>query len=287
MFGYVYKTTNLVNGKIYIGQHKSTAFDDTYYGSGYILKEALQKYGKENFSIDVLEWCSNRDILDEREIYWITQYNTTDKYVGYNISNGGHTTRFFGDNHPMYGKHHTATSKYKNKLSHIGKKHSAETRNKMSVNNAWKGKHLSEDHKHKISLANKGKVHPAFSDEARAKIGQANKGKVMSEEVKQKLRNSHLGKKLSKETRDKLSISHRGQKGYWAGKQRDVNTKIKISKSLIGKKNIKRRSVFSVDGIIFTGLEEGAIYFGITKSCMSLWVIRGYTKDNRTITRMN
>lgn len=51
--------------------------------------------------------------------------------------------------------------------------------------------------------------------------------------------NSHLGKKLSKETRDKLSISHRGQKGYWAGKQRDVNTKIKISKSLIGKKILK------------------------------------------------
>ena len=47
MYGYIYKTTNLVNGKIYIGQHKSNTFDTNYYGSGTILNKAIQKINDE------------------------------------------------------------------------------------------------------------------------------------------------------------------------------------------------------------------------------------------------
>lgn len=46
MYGYIYKTTNLLNGKIYVGQHKAEKFEpDKYLGSGTIFLEALQKYG--------------------------------------------------------------------------------------------------------------------------------------------------------------------------------------------------------------------------------------------------
>lgn len=47
MYGYVYKTTNIINGKMYIGQHKSEKFDESYKGSGVILTKALEKYGKK------------------------------------------------------------------------------------------------------------------------------------------------------------------------------------------------------------------------------------------------
>jgi len=53
MFGYIYETTNLINGKTYIGK-KQGKFDKTYYGSGMILQQALKKYGRKNFEVVVL-----------------------------------------------------------------------------------------------------------------------------------------------------------------------------------------------------------------------------------------
>lgn len=47
MYGYIYQTTNLINGKVYIGQHMSESFDANYYGSGKWLKRAIAKYGIE------------------------------------------------------------------------------------------------------------------------------------------------------------------------------------------------------------------------------------------------
>ena len=51
MFGYIYKTTNLINGKIYVGKHKG-AFTEKYLGSGVHLKRAVKIYGKECFSVE-------------------------------------------------------------------------------------------------------------------------------------------------------------------------------------------------------------------------------------------
>lgn len=55
MKGYIYETTNLINNKKYIGKHICNNFDENYYGSGVTLKRALNKYGKENFKIKILE----------------------------------------------------------------------------------------------------------------------------------------------------------------------------------------------------------------------------------------
>lgn len=63
----VYKTTNLINGKIYVGKDES--MKPHYIGSGYILKKAIKKYGKENFKKDILESCSSREELGEKERY--------------------------------------------------------------------------------------------------------------------------------------------------------------------------------------------------------------------------
>ena len=56
MYGYIYITTNLLNGKKYIGKHKSSEFEfDKYYGSGKYIKAAIKKYGLENFKCELLE----------------------------------------------------------------------------------------------------------------------------------------------------------------------------------------------------------------------------------------
>lgn len=89
MYGYVYKTTNLLNNKIYIGQHKSKVFDPKYYGSGSWFSSVFKKYGKENFICEIIEECETLEILNEREIYWIEYFQSRNPSIGYNIAKGG------------------------------------------------------------------------------------------------------------------------------------------------------------------------------------------------------
>lgn len=81
----VYKTVNQINGKFYVGKQAHNR--DNYLGSGMALKNAINKYGKENFTKTYLEECSNLDELAEREIYWIDKLNAIEE--GYNIAKGG------------------------------------------------------------------------------------------------------------------------------------------------------------------------------------------------------
>ena len=79
----IYKITNLITGKIYIG--KDEANRPEYYGSGKLIRRSLEKYGKVNHTKEVIEEVSERILLVEREKYWIKQYNATDRTIGYNI----------------------------------------------------------------------------------------------------------------------------------------------------------------------------------------------------------
>jgi group I intron endonuclease len=81
----IYKTTNLVNGKFYIG--KDAKNKKSYLGSGNILKEAIKKYGKENFKKEILEVCTSLEELSEREKYWIEKLDAIN--LGYNLTEGG------------------------------------------------------------------------------------------------------------------------------------------------------------------------------------------------------
>lgn len=141
---YIYLTTNLINGKQYIGQHYGE-LDDNYIGSGSLLKKAIQKYGKENFKKEILEICENYNQVNIAEKEWINYYNATDNIKFYNIASGGFNSNpcegmskeaqetrkmklskaakgnknhfyrkhFCGDLHPMFGKHHSEESKIK------------------------------------------------------------------------------------------------------------------------------------------------------------------------------
>jgi len=81
----IYKTTNLINGKFYVGKDEKNS--PNYLGSGKILRIAIEKYGIENFKKEILEECLTRDELNNREKYWINELSATT--VGYNISEGG------------------------------------------------------------------------------------------------------------------------------------------------------------------------------------------------------
>jgi GIY-YIG catalytic domain/NUMOD3 motif len=66
-YHYIYKTTNLINGKYYIGMHSTDNLEDGYIGSGKRLWYSIKKYGKENFKCDVIEMLPNRSSLKEKE----------------------------------------------------------------------------------------------------------------------------------------------------------------------------------------------------------------------------
>lgn len=116
MFGYIYKTTDLKNGKIYIGQHKSTTFvGESYIGSGVIIQKIRQSCINQGISIkerlctELIEECSTAEQLNEREIYWISFYNSTDPRIGYNLHIGGMNT--IGTKNGMFDKNQSDKSK--------------------------------------------------------------------------------------------------------------------------------------------------------------------------------
>jgi len=127
----IYKTTNIINGKIYIGKYKGK--NRFYFGSGKLIRQAIQKYGKENFIRETLEeGIVDPIILDEREIYWIKYYHSRDRGIGYNIAEGGR-----GNSNPSEETRRLISEGAKGKPSYW-KTHSIspETKIKMSENHA-------------------------------------------------------------------------------------------------------------------------------------------------------
>lgn len=96
MYGYIYITTNLINGRKYIGRHKSSSYDSKYFGSGVALISALNKYGVENFDNHILESindvptiCDSEEQLMASEKYYVKYYDAVDNDLYYNLVDGG------------------------------------------------------------------------------------------------------------------------------------------------------------------------------------------------------
>jgi group I intron endonuclease len=87
MHGFIYKTTNLINNKQYIGL--CTREDDNYLGSGKLLKQAIAKYGKNNFKREILEISESFDELLELEEYYIEKFSAVESPNYYNLAKGG------------------------------------------------------------------------------------------------------------------------------------------------------------------------------------------------------
>lgn len=81
----IYKTTNLVNGKFYIGKHQTNNLNDGYVGSGKLLKRAIKKHGSNNFKTEIIEFCSSEAHMNLAEKIYVV----VDREVSYNLCPGG------------------------------------------------------------------------------------------------------------------------------------------------------------------------------------------------------
>lgn len=101
MKGIIYKITNIINGKVYIGQtiqsfnrriksHRSHLKCHKHHNE--LLQRAYDKYGWDAFEFEIIERC-DFDNLDERERFWIDKYNATNHELGYNFESGGNALK--------------------------------------------------------------------------------------------------------------------------------------------------------------------------------------------------
>ena len=66
-YHFIYKTTNLLSGRYYVGMHSTDDLNDGYLGSGTLLRRSINKHGKDNHSIEILEFLNSREELAARE----------------------------------------------------------------------------------------------------------------------------------------------------------------------------------------------------------------------------
>ena len=140
MYGYIYLTTNLINGKIYVGQKKSEVFLPQYKGSGKALRNAFDKYGRDNFSVRLLCPCFSKEELNEEERFLIDYFDCRVKNgKGYNISEGGDWGDISGgltpDQYRAWNEHKSL---------------------------AQKGKLFTEEHKRHISESTSGELNHCY-----------------------------------------------------------------------------------------------------------------------------
>ena len=195
MYGYIYKTTNLINSKIYVGLKRSEVFIPTYLGSGGGYSKlgrtsgligAIRKYGRENFKVEVLEWCENEEALCNAELKWKKTLDVFNPAVGYNIYRGKEGPGLEKQKLLHWLDPDRYKQMYENRSKMLRKKYngsciSEETRKKLiAFLKSRKRGRCSEETKRKISIANLGRI-------------ASNKGKPMSEEQKRKL--SEVNKK--------------------------------------------------------------------------------------------
>ena len=254
----IYKITNLVNGKCYIGSavninrrwcdHRSKLSNNKHHSIH--LQRAWNIYGEENFKFEVLFNCSKEELIQYEQLHF------DELTPDYNIC------KVAGN---CLGRKHSEKSKKKMSLILIGhtrnkgRVHTEEHNAKISA--AHKGKVVSKETKSKISIANKGKKRSeetiaklrerVHTDKSKAKMSESAKNnpslywkdKNLSDQHKEKISKSHIGKTLSEETKNKMSLS---SKGHVVSKE----TRNKIRASNMGHKvSLDTRNKISASGI--------------------------------------
>jgi group I intron endonuclease len=182
VYRFIYKTTCLINGKIYVGQHKTKNLNDGYIGNGIrkqsdannksLFHRAVRKYGYKNFKLEIIEdSILNKKRLNEQEVYWITELDARNREIGYNVGRGGGGSNL---------EYHTESTKAQMSISQTGRHHTEETKQK--------------GRERMLSL---GEKNPAKRPEVRKKNSDAHLGLLVGD------KNGMFGKHHKQESIDK------------------------------------------------------------------------------------
>jgi group I intron endonuclease len=262
----VYEIKNKINGKIYIGQHSSNELD-LYWGSGKLLKCAINKYGIENFERSILERCSTKDELNECERYWIKEKNSIDN--GYNLTDGGtggDNSKFINYSNEWVEKQRQNTKNYWDNLSDEDRKDRSQKvtgeKNPMfGKEGFWKSKNIPKE------------VVQKSIDNRRRYIGEQNPNWKGGTSFKY----CECGVKISPinntciNCRDKSGVNN-----PFFGKKHSEETKKKLSEKRKGKKPTNMTQVV-IDNIIYESLAESSRQTGIPSPTI-LWRIKSKNK---------
>lgn len=165
MYGYIYITENKLNGRKYIGKHEASEYDESYYGSGKILKEAIKKYGVHNFTNRILYVAETRDELNIAEKVYIDIYKRKYGKSLYNIASGGDggnvyfnasedEKRSFSEKMTVINRKRCGSQEFKKRISEATSKRyeSVEERKKQSekIRKSWSDKTLRKEQSEKL-----------------------------------------------------------------------------------------------------------------------------------------
>jgi group I intron endonuclease len=176
-YHYIYKTTNLINDKFYVGMHSTNNLKDGYLGSGKKLRYSIRKYGIEKFKIEYLEFFNNRIDLANREKQLVNEDLLKDPMC-MNLKNGGNggcqgeaamkwskagiaKIKWLFENEPNFRKEVNQATSIRTKLLWESGKFDLHFNNQY-----WLGKTHREESKRKIGNANsvkqKGEANSQF-----------------------------------------------------------------------------------------------------------------------------
>ena len=231
-YGYVYLTTNLLDNCKYIGQHKSSEFDDKYYGSGDLITEMIKLLGIECFNTEPIDWAENKEELNQKEIWWIDFLGCVESDNWYNIAVGGECGPIlYGEDNPVSKpvyKFDLEGKLLKRYVSRADTESDGFIASKISticnlndrqseITYFFRNFVFSSSENYKFSdvfeevteLDEFGKRH--LTEATKKKISEKSKLFRHTESSKAKLREYHLGRKLSEETKAKISKNRKGK----------------------------------------------------------------------------
>ena len=267
-FGIIYRATNLVNGKIYIGQtvsdidirinaHRNEAERGK---SKRVFQKAIIKYGFDNFKWDIIDWAQDKKELNEKEIYWIYFLHSLTNESGYNVSKGG------DGGFTLDGKTDEEKQAVYLKIStgNSGKIRKPETRKAMSKRKEGAGNAM---------YGKRGELSPHFgkprNEETKRKISESHKGKIISQEIIDRARETRVKNGNSRGERNgRFGKGHliTGKNNPMYGKKQSPETRAEISRILKEKyasgeyQPASCKSVICINtGEIFPSLNQGAL----------------------------
>jgi group I intron endonuclease len=195
----IYKITNTINNKFYIGSSVNIRARITNHRSqlnrgvhdNNHLQRAWDKYGEKSFKVELIKECNDEELLYEEQKY-LDKIGVGENPNCYNIAKSAFA--------PTLGRELSNETKRKIGNANKGKMHTEETKAILSKKHT--GKTLSKEHRHKMSISRTGRV---CTKETRNKISDALTGIKRTDETRQKLRESHIGIEISQEQRKKMA----------------------------------------------------------------------------------